>query len=135
MLIGFVMENKAKKILIADTNETFRASLRVFLQGLGHEVREATNGDEIICTIAADRPDLILMDVQLPGMNGDEIAVQLKRNMATRNIPLLISAAWSTACNIEARISRALTAGAEEILYKPFQLPMLRNVLRSYLFA
>ena len=135
VLLSTGMGNTAKKILIADTSESFRASLRSFLQSLGHEVCEATNGSEVVNKISQDRPDLIMVDVQLANVNGDEIAVYLKRNMATRNIPLVISAGWTTACNIESRISRAITAGAEEILYKPFQLPMLRNILRTYLFA
>ena len=129
------MGNATKRILIVDTNDSFRASLRAFLQSLGHEVTEITSGAEVIERVSSSRPDLIMMDVQLPDINGDEIAVQLKRNMATRSIPLVISTGWTTACNVESRISRALTAGAEEILYKPFQMPMLRNILRSYLFA
>jgi response regulator of citrate/malate metabolism len=55
--------------------------------------------------------------------------------MSTRNIPVIINTGWTTACNVEERIHRALIAGAAEILYKPFQLPMLRDVLRTYLVA
>jgi CheY-like chemotaxis protein len=54
--------------------------------------------------------------------------------MSTRHIPVVIDTAWSMACNIEERIHRALNAGAEEVLYKPFQFPMLRNVL-AHLFV
>src|SRR5262245_29647648 len=80
-------------------------------------------------------PDLIMMDLRLPVMNGDEATVRLKRNLSTRNILVVISTAWTTACNIGDRVDRALAAGAEEILYKPFHLPMLRDVLRTYLLA
>jgi CheY-like chemotaxis protein len=55
--------------------------------------------------------------------------------MSTRNIPVVINTGWTMDCNVEERISRALNAGAVEVLYKPFQLPMLRDVLRTYLFA
>jgi two-component system cell cycle response regulator DivK len=87
---------------------------------------------EKACSI---HPDLILMDVRLPGMNGDEVTARLKKNMSTRNIPVVINTGWTMDCNVEERISRALNAGAVEVLYKPFQLPMLRDVLRTYLFA
>ena len=76
-----------------------------------------------------------MMDLRLPGMTGDEATKRLKTNVATRHIPVIINAAWTTACNVEERAERALLAGAAEILYKPFQLPMLRDVLRSSLFA
>ena len=75
------------------------------------------------------------MDVRLAGMNGDEVTARLKKNMSTRNIPVVINTGWTMDCNVEERISRALNAGAAEVLYKPFQLPMLRDVLRTYLFA
>ena len=129
------MRNTAKKILIVDSNDAFRESLRAFVQDMGHEVFEAATGQEAIDKACSIHPDLIMTDVRLPGMNGDEVTARLKRNMSTRNIPVVINTAWTMACNVEERIHRALNAGAEEVLYKPFQFPMLRDVLRTYLFA
>jgi len=129
------MRNTAKKILIVDSNDSFRESLRAFIQGLGHQVFEADTGPEAIDKVSSIHPDLIIMDVQLPGMNGDEVTARVKRNISTRNIPVIINSGWTTACNVEERIHRALNAGAEEILYRPLQFPTLRNVLRTYLFA
>lgn len=129
------MQNTAKKILIADSNDAFRGSLRAFIQEMGHEVFEAATGQEAIETACSIHPQLIMMDVRLAGMTGDEVTARLKRNQSTRNIPVVINAAWTMACNVEERIHRALNAGAEEILYKPFHLPMLRAVLRTYLLA
>ena len=129
------VRNTAKKLLIVDSNDAFRESLRALIQDIGHEVYEAATGQEAIDKACSVHPDLIMMDVRLPGMNGDEVTARLKRNMSTRNIPVIINTAWSMACNIEERIHRALNAGAEEILYKPFQFPMLRDVLRTYLLA
>jgi CheY-like chemotaxis protein len=76
-----------------------------------------------------------MMDVRLPGLNGDEVTAQLKRNMSTRNIPVVINTSWTTDCNVEERVDRALNAGAAEVLYKPFQLAVLRDVLRNHLLA
>ncbi|MDP2601242.1 MAG: response regulator [Deltaproteobacteria bacterium] len=102
---------------------------------MGRQVFEAATGPEAIDKASSVHPDLIVMDVRLPGMNGDEVTARLKANSSTRNIPVVIHAGWTTACNVEDRINRALNAGAAEILYKPFQLPMLRDVLRTYLLA
>ena len=134
LMIQF-MRHTAKKVLIVDSNANFRESLRDFIKGLGHEVFEGASGPEAIEKASSVHPDLIMMDVRLPGMNGDEVTKRLKANVSTRNIPLVINTGWTTACNVEARIDRALNAGAAAVLYKPFQLPMLRDVLRTYLLA
>ena len=129
------MRNTTKKILLVDSNDAFRASLRVFIQGLGYEVFEVATGLEAIDKASSIHPDLIMMDVRLPGMNGDEVTAHLKRKISTRNIPVVINTGWTTSCNVEERINRALNAGASEVLYKPFQFPILRDVLRTYLLA
>jgi CheY-like chemotaxis protein len=129
------MRNTAKKILIVDSNDTVRESLRAFIQGLGYEVFEAATGLDAIEKASSMVTDLIIMEVHLPGMNGDEVTARLKANLSTRSIPVVINTGWTTACNVEERINRALNAGAEEVLFKPFQPPMLRNILRTYLMA
>ena len=129
------MQNNTKKILIADGDGAFRESLRTFIKGLGHEVFEAATGPDAIDKVGAVHPDLIIMDVRLPGMNGDEVTRQLKKNLSTRHIPVVINTGWTTACNVEERIDRALNAGASEVVYKPLQFPILRDVMRTYLFA
>jgi two-component system, cell cycle response regulator DivK len=129
------MRNTAKKILIVDDNDACRESLGGFIKSLGYEVIEATTGLEVIDRASSLHPDLIMMDLRLPGMNGDEATARLKRNVSTRNIPVVINTAWTTSCNVGDRADRALEAGAEEILYKPFHLTTLRDVLRTYLLA
>ncbi len=129
------MGNNTRKILIVDANDSSRSTLGAFIKCLGYEVFEATTGPEAIDKASRVQPNLILMDLRLPGMNGDEVTARLKRNVTTQNIPVLISAAWSMACNIGEGVDRALEAGAAEILYKPFHLTMLRDVLRTYVIA
>ena len=129
------MLNINKKILIVDSNDAFRASLGEFIKGLGHEVFEGVTGADAIDKASTIHPDLIMMDIRLPGMNGDEVTARLKSNRLTRNIPVVINTGWTTACNVEERVDRALNAGAAEIMYKPLQFPVLRGVLRTYLSA
>ena len=134
LLLPF-MQNTTKKILIVDSNDDFRESLRVFIKGLGHEVFEGATGAEAIDKASSIHPDLIMMDIRLPGINADKVTARLKANRSTRNIPVVINTGWTTTCNVEERVNRALNAGAAEILYKPFQMPMLRDVLRTYLLV
>jgi CheY-like chemotaxis protein len=135
VLLAAIMVNKAKKILIVDNNDTWRDTLGGLIKGLGHEVFEAATGLEAIHRASSLRPDLIMMDLSLPEISGDEATVRLKRNMSTRNIPVVINTSWTTSCNVGDRADRALEAGAEEILYKPFHVTTLRDVLRTYLMA
>jgi len=129
------MAHTNNKVLIVDSNDTCRSSLMKFIKGLGHQIFEATTGPEAIDKANSLKPNLIMMDVRLPGMNGDEVTAKLKANSATRNIPVVINTGWTTSCNVEDRIHRALTAGAAEIMYKLVQIPELRGVLRNYLMA
>jgi len=131
----YSMGNTAKKVLIVDANDTSRESLCGVIKGLGHEVFEAVTGREALDRASDIHPDLIMMELSLPEMSGDETTKRLKSNLSTRNIPVVINTGWTTTCNVEERADRALLAGAAEILYKPFYLPILRDVLRTYLFV
>jgi CheY-like chemotaxis protein len=102
------MRNTTKKVLIADNNDACRESLGGFIKGLGYEVFEATTGLEAIDRACSIHPDLIMMDLRLPGMNGDEATVRLKRNAFTRHIPVVINTSWTTTCNVGDRADRAL---------------------------
>lgn len=135
MLLRPYMPNTAKKVLIVDYNEASREFLGEFIKRLGYEVFEAITGQEAIDRACTLQPDLIIMELRLPGIHGDEVTARLKGNVATQNIPVVINTAWSTTCHIGDGVARALEAGAAEILYKPFELAMLRDVLRSYLLV
>jgi len=124
VLLSAHIRNPVKKILIVDEDDACRESLGVSIKGLGYEVFEASTGPEATDKAYIMHPDLIMMDLRLPGMNGDKATVRLKRNLSTRNIRVVISTAWTTACNIGDR--RPCPRGwGEEILYKPFHLPIL----------
>src|SRR5262249_22051439 len=129
------MRNTAKKILIADENDACRESLGVSIKSLGYEVLEAATGPEAIEKASSLHPNLIMLELRFRGMNGDETTGRLKKKLSPRNMPGLIAPPCTPACNVGDRVDRALEAGAEEILYKPFHSTMLRDVLRTYLLA
>ena len=129
------MTTASKKVLIVDDNANNRESLSEFFTSLGHDVAEAHTGLEALEKASNLQPDLIMMAVRLPGLNGDEVTAKLKRNLSTRHIPIVISTGWSTEFNSEERIARAVNAGAADVLYRPFQLPVLRDVLRTHMLS
>jgi two-component system cell cycle response regulator DivK len=121
----------SKKILLVEDNNEVRELLALFMTRLGYTVLEAATGLEAIDLASTVQPNLIMMDLHLPAMNGAEATACLKTNPSTRHIPVLVVTA--SAAGIDTR--RALDAGAAEILHKPVDVTMLSNVLRRYLSA
>ncbi len=74
------------KILVVDDEEKIRYIVRRMLEADGHEVLEAEDGRECLAIIKAEKPDLILMDVMMPEMDGWEVAREIKRDSATKDI-------------------------------------------------
>lgn len=101
--------------------------LGVFIQRLGYEVFEATTGLEAIDRAITVHPDLILMDLSLPEMSGQEATAYLKAQVSTRDIPVVVQTAHTTIDD------QVLESGATEILHKPIDFKTLQNVLRKYL--
>jgi two-component system, cell cycle response regulator DivK len=128
---AFRMAKGAKKILLVEDNENFRELLCLFIRRLGYQVFEAATGLEAIDRASAVHPDLIMMDISLPKMTGDEATACLKANPATREIPVIINTAFA----FGPYTKRALDSGAAEVLHKPFQLTMLHELLSRYLPA
>ena len=124
-----VPRNMAKKILVVEDNDDCRELLARFIKGIGYEVVEAVTGLQGVHLACRVRPDLILMDLGLPTLTGDEAIARIKANQATRDIPVVINTAWV----IGDRCKRALEAGAAEVLHKPVEFSELHRVLKKYL--
>jgi two-component system, cell cycle response regulator DivK len=118
-----------QKILIVEDFPDARELLALFIRRLGYEVVEAATGLAALDQACATQPDLILMDLGLPGMTGDEVTVRLKANPSTRSIPIVINTAFQDG----ALTARALAAGAAEILYKPTPFNVVIETLRRHL--
>ena len=118
-----------KKILIVEDNEDCRELQAVVIRRLGYEVIEADNGAAAIAEALAEKPDLIIMDLSMPQMSGEDAIVQLKNLPTTREIPIIICTAYDPS----RRVNRAIVAGAVEVLHKPFQFSQLENLLRKHL--
>lgn len=103
------------RILVVDDLGTNRELLRAYLEPLGHEIVEAETGELAIERAATTRPDLVLLDVMMPGMNGFETAARLKQQSGGRFLPILIVTSLS---DPSSRLL-ALRMGGDEFLTKP----------------
>lgn len=110
-------------ILIVDDNPANTKLLAFILAARGYAVRTASSADEALSTIAEWKPRLILMDIQLPGMDGLTLTKQLKADAATRDISIIAATAYAMKGDEE----RALAAGCDGYVTKPIntrQLPL-----------
>ena len=104
-----------KKILLVEDNPVNRRLAEFLLKSQGYQVRAATNAQEAFDNIKSERPDLILMDVQLPGMDGLEATKKIKEEPASRDIPVVAVTSYAMKGDRE----KALAAGCSGYITKP----------------
>ena len=119
------------KILLVEDNEMNRDMLSRRLTRNGFEVVVAIDGAQAVAMAAAESPDLILMDMSLPVMDGLEATRQVKAAPATRSIPVI---ALTANALVEDR-ERALAAGCDDFDTKPVELPRLLEKIKNRLQA
>ena len=103
------------RILIVDDDANNRLLLQVMLANEGYEIVTASAGTEALDLVQQLPPDLIVLDVMMPGMDGYQVATRIKANPATRHIPVIML----TALSDKNSMMHGLNAGAEEFLTKP----------------
>jgi adenylate cyclase len=104
------------KILVVDDNQENIELVRDILEMAGHTIVEALDGERALNMTASEKPDLILLDVNMPGMNGFEVCKRLKADDTTYHIPVIMLTAQS---DVESRVE-GLSAGADDYLPKPY---------------
>ena len=118
------------RILIVDDELLNRELLEIMLKPEGYHVLCAANGEEALALVDQHRPDLILLDIRMPGMNGYQVAAKIKGNLDIQNIPIIMV----TAEHDRSARMLGLNAGAEDFLTKPVDRAELcvrvRNLLR-----
>jgi len=113
----------SKRILVVDDEERVREMLGFRLRLFGYEVLEATNGQEALEIAAREKPDLVLLDIMMPGMDGFQVCSRLKRNEETRGIPVVILTAKADAKDV----TRAVNSGASDYVVKPYDPMVLQQ--------
>lgn len=117
-----LLQNNASKILIVD-DEIFNVDyMQQEIEDLGLDTVCAYNGPEALRKVADEKPDLVLLDIMMPGMNGFEVLTRLKEDPQTRDIPVIIISALSDVKSIV----HGIELGAEDYMVKPFNDVLLR---------
>jgi CheY-like chemotaxis protein len=114
-----------KRILVADDDPAILEVLQIMLEDDGYVV-ETVAESLTVARVEASRPDLILLDIRLPGPDGGEICRQLKERETTRHIPLIVMSASRDAQRL------ADECGADAFLPKPFELDDLLDLVRRH---
>ena len=118
-----------KRILVVEDQEDNRQIIRDMFAGTDYEIIEAENGEEAIAAVAKQRPDLILMDVQLPIMDGYEATRRIKADPALRSIPIIAVTSYA----LSGEDKRAQAAGCDDYVAKPYSPRQLLAKVRQYL--
>ena len=119
----------SKRILVVEDQEDNRQILRDLLGNTGYEMFEAENGEDAVTMAAAEKPDLILMDIQLPLVDGYEATRRIKANPALSAIPIIAITSYALSGDED----KARAAGCDDYVTKPYSPRKLLAKIREYL--
>lgn len=116
-------------ILLVDDEPDIRILTRMMLEKAGHSVVEAVNGDEGLRMLKNNRPDLILLDVMMPGMKGWKVCEKIKADKKNRDIPVVMFTIRSS----EDSVKKSYECGADAHINKPFEIKELLDTIERLL--
>ena len=119
----------AYKILVVDDEPTIVRLMEFILARQGHEMLIAVNGEEALQKIRAHQPDLVLLDIMMPRIDGYEVAQQLRANPETASLPIIMLSAKAQ----EEDIRRGAEVGVDDYVTKPFSPEHLVQVVTEHL--
>ena len=119
----------SKRILVVEDQPDNRKIIRDVFAATGYEIIEAENGEEALAAIAKARPDLILMDMQLPIMDGYTATRRIKADPALRSIPVIAVTSYA----LSGEEKKAREAGCDDYIPKPYSPRELLAKVRQYL--
>ena len=119
----------SKRILVIEDQEDNRQIVRDLVTASGYELIEATTGEEGVEAAARERPDLILMDIQLPGIDGYEVTRRIKADPKLSKIPIIAVTSYA----LSGDDKKAFAAGCDGYVTKPYSPRLLLAKIREYL--
>jgi CheY-like chemotaxis protein len=123
------MEKKTKTIVMIEDNRLNRKLVRALLREKGVEILEAIDAESGILLIREEKPDLVLMDVQLPGMDGLTATSIIKNDPVLKEIPVIVLTSYAMAGDAE----KARSAGCDSYMAKPIEIHSFRHIVQDLL--
>jgi two-component system cell cycle response regulator DivK len=118
----------SKRILVVEDQEDNRQIIRDMLSATDYQITEAENGEEALAAVAKERPDLILMDIQMPILDGYEATRRIKADPALRAIPIIAITSYALSGDEQ----KARAAGCDDYVPKPYSPRQLLAKIRQY---
>jgi len=120
-----------EKVLIVDDNRASRDLIRAILKPVRCDIIEASHGQQALDLIQQERPDLVLLDVDMPGMDGITVVRRIRENQSLAGLPVVAV----TACAMEGDREKGMAAGFTAYLTKPVRVALLRQQVQQLLGA
>ena len=121
----------ARRVLVVDDHQPTVQLIRSALEGMGLDVRAAGNGAEALLAVHEEKPDLVILDVMMPILDGFQTLKVLQETADTRDLPVIMLTARSS----DIDVARGWRSGATSYLTKPFSLDQLVSMVRRVLEA
>ena len=121
--------NRPLKVLVVDDDEEVRNSVSEFLESQGYDAVEVADGEEALAKCFTEKPDLLLLDLRLPRVDGYQVCQTLKGNPITSVIPIIMI----SALNSTSQIIKGIECGADDYIEKPFDLEELAARIKMVL--
>lgn len=119
----------SRHILVVEDHEDNRQILRDLLTSVGYEMSEATDGEAALVAVKTRRPDLILMDIQLPLLDGYEVTRRIKADADLKDVPIIVVSSYA----LSGDEPKARIAGCDAYVTKPYSPRQLLAKIREFL--
>ena len=118
-----------KNVMVVEDNEKNRKLMRVVLKAKGYNIIEASTGEEALNLLKNQKPDIILMDIQLPGIDGITLIKQIKGDITTKDIPIIAVTAYA----MKGDEQKILETGCDAYVSKPINTQELPLIVEKYI--
>jgi len=118
-----------KNVMVVEDNEKNRKLMRVVLKAKGYNIIEAATGEEALNLLKNQKPDIILMDIQLPGIDGLTLIKQIKASVITKDIPIIAVTAYA----MKGDEQKILDTGCNAYVSKPINTQELPLIVEKYI--
>ena len=123
------MTDKLRRILIAEDDDEHRIALKLMLKLSKFDVIEARDGREAVDSVRRERPDIVLMDLSLPGVDGLQATRELRRDAVFQHLPII----FVTGYDNQETVDRIRACGGTDYISKPIEFDDLKKMIRNYL--